>query len=292
MGNFKVRTEIEKYKCFLLGLDPNELTVVRNFIDALLSNVKVNGSSPQSTRPHPAMPERRALSEDRYEVGLPALCAEVFPTASDPDENIPVRVIDISPNGCRFVSDVALRPLQVMTLEFHVANNEPSCVLVEVTRTRPHADSDDDAYEVGCRFLNAAVVEEARNEDRIHREVRHELEKPVDTQIVQLAQGPGAEEARWWFESQGYGYEAIESAGALLVYLRENAQVNEPLAVICPASAILRKPRPEWLDKLDEEFPKVILRFNSKTPVSIQHLWTLPPELVLNLYDPVQYFER
>ena len=33
-----------------------------------------------------------------------------------------------------------------------------------------------------------------------------------------------------------------------------------------------------------EVFPKVILRFTTKTPEMVQHVWALPPELILNLY--------
>ena len=120
-------------KEFLADLDMEELNEIAKYIDELLGGLKNRGPGDRGKRPHMAMRERRGGGE-RYPVDLPARCWHALAPTAGPAEREepeggkgpwsdastrkhPVRVLDLSREGCSILAHTAFAVGQLLVLQ-------------------------------------------------------------------------------------------------------------------------------------------------------------------------------
>ena len=246
---------LQDYKRFLVSLDPSRLADVQAETAALANELLERQPIRTAKRPHVAMPERRAA--ERLEVGVPGTYREATLDSSAPAAKRPVRILDASHTGYRFICGAPLRPLQVLALEFRCPGRPATRVLVQVMRVRGCRLPGRENYEIGCRALTPELATRARLE-LAHREaVRSALDNHPEIPVLQLMAGTGAQNARKWLRAKGYPVSGVPSARDVLPALRDAGSVSSARLLVCPAAPAAQAKAPIWLRNLPDEFPEV-----------------------------------
>lgn len=135
---------LEELKEQLKLLDPEDLKHIRDYADNLLKNlqpmVDVEG-----------MERRRG---DRYPLVFEGKCW--YPDNPNPslDEQISIRVVEISHNGCAFVCPHSFDAHQRLMLKIMNPNNAEQLLHVEVIRAFELKEKNKTVYKMGCMLLD------------------------------------------------------------------------------------------------------------------------------------------
>ncbi len=248
--------DLQHYKNFLIDQDRAELTEIQSYISRLLSNLRKHAEPQISKRPHMAMPERRTVRA-RYQVGLGGFCWDACREIPKSLDKIPVRILDISSSGCRLISNVVFRPLQILSLEFEMPQGRGKRILIEVVRVRKCQLPEQVQHEIGCRTLNAEIVDRARKEKEYFDSIRLTLDDHASIPILHLAAGTGSANARKWFRKEGFPVTKVGSVRDIPSLLKKIDPVAPPRLFVCPASLVAKKTPPAWLTKIDRAQPPI-----------------------------------
>ncbi|MBN1868101.1 PilZ domain-containing protein [Candidatus Sumerlaeota bacterium] len=231
--------QMKDVKRFLAGLNRNELAEIREYVDALLKELRANNRGEPSKRPHVAMPERR--QGDRYELDFPGKCWNAMCESDADRDEVPMSIIDISHTGCRLLSNELFPPGALLVLEFCAPSGENKRIIVEVARAQETGEFEGWRYEMGCRTVAEGQADQAEEDIARQKSVRKQLAHHPGIRVLLLAKGPGSVRVEKWLKAEKYNIEAVSTPDELL----SGAESRPPHLLVAPFADV-QKGKNKW----------------------------------------------